>query len=178
MSRLPVMKREDLSADHHDIWDEIARTHDGEVYGPYSALIHVPPMAERVSQLEAYFRVQGTLTPAERHVVICAVTKHHGAAFPFWIHEIRARDSGAREDVLHVVAAAASTEGLPAREALLIDLARGLCEHSTLSPAFYEHAKAGLGEKTLVEVVTLCGHYTLISYVCNTFDVQPGTPQR
>jgi 4-carboxymuconolactone decarboxylase len=177
MSRLPAVKREDLSVEDHEIWDEIARTHDGDVYGPYSALIYVPHMAERVSQLEAHFRTHGVLTAAERHVVICAVTKHHGAAFPFWIHDIRARDSGASEDVLQVVAAASSTESLPAREALLIDLARELCQHSTLRPAFYERAKAVLGERSLVEVVTLCGHYTLISYVCNTFDVQPGMPQ-
>jgi hypothetical protein len=48
MSRLPVVRREDLSEADHYAWDEIARTHRGSVAGPFSALIHVPPMGLKV----------------------------------------------------------------------------------------------------------------------------------
>ena len=63
MSRLPSLRREDLSPEHHHAWDEIARTHRGNVNGPFSALIHVPPMGLRVSELEGYFRFEGRLSP-------------------------------------------------------------------------------------------------------------------
>ena len=100
MSRLPTVKREDLSPDDHPAWDEIARTHRGSVAGPFSALIHVPPMALRVSELEAYFRFTGQLTPADRELVVCAVTKQHGAAFPYAIHDRLAREAGTRAEAL------------------------------------------------------------------------------
>ena len=174
MSRLPTVKREDLSPEDHHAWDEIARTHRGAVAGPFSALIHVPPMGLRVSELEAYFRFEGQLTPADRELIVCAVARHHGAVFPYQIHDRHARDNGTLEAALQVVASGGDTAGLPPREALLIDLARTLCRDATLSPAFYERAKAELGEKALVEAVTLCGHYTMISFVANAFDIQPG----
>ena len=173
MSRLPTVTREDLSdADHH-AWDEIARTHRGAVAGPFSALIHVPPMGLKVSELEAYFRFTGQLAPEDRELIVCAVTKHHGAVFPYQIHDGHARDVGTRLEALQIVASDGATEGLTPREALLIDLARELCKASTLSPAFYERAKAELGEKVLVEAVTLCGHYTMISFVANSFEILP-----
>jgi len=174
VSRLPTVKREDLSPEDHHAWDEIARTHRGSVAGPFSALIHVPPMGLRVSELEAYFRFTGQLTPADRELVVSAVTQYHGAVFPYQIHDRLAREAGTRPEALAVVASNGSTEGLTPREALLIDLARTLCKDATLSPSFYERAKGELGEKVLVEAVTLCGHYTMISFVANSFDIQPG----
>jgi 4-carboxymuconolactone decarboxylase len=172
MSRLPTVTRDDLSAEHHHAWDEIARTHRGNVNGPFSALIHVPPMGLRVSELEAYFRFEGQLAAADRELIVCAVTKHHGAAFPYAIHDNLAREAGTAEAARNAVASGAATKGLPLREALLIEIARTLCEESTLPPALYERAKAELGEKVLVEAVTLCGHYTMISFVANSFDIQ------
>jgi alkylhydroperoxidase family enzyme len=173
MSRLPTVKRDDLAPADHDAWDEIARTHRGNVNGPFSALIHVPPLGLRVSQLEAYFRFEGQLAPADRELIVAAVTRYHGAAFPYAIHDRLARENGTRDAALAVVREGGETEGLSPREALLIDLARGLCKDATLAPALYERAKTELGEKVLVEAVTLCGHYTMISFVANSFDIQP-----
>ena len=176
MSRLPTVKREDLNESDYHAWDEIARTHRGSVAGPFSALIHVPPMGLKVSELEAYFRFEGQLTPADRELVVSAVTKHHGAVFPYQIHAGLARDAGTSPEALRVVASGSAPSGLTPRETLLIDLARELCTRSTLSPEFYERARAELGEKVLVEAVTLCGHYTMISFVANAFNIQPGAP--
>jgi 4-carboxymuconolactone decarboxylase len=174
MSRLPTVKREDLDEAGHHAWDEIASTHRGSVAGPFSALIHVPPMALKVSQLEAYFRFNGQLAPADRELIVSTVTKQHGAVVPYQIHDNLAREAGTRPEALAVVASMGPTEGLTPRETLLIDLARTLCRDATLSPEFYVRAVAELGETVLVEAVTLCGHYTMISFVANSFDIQPG----
>ena len=173
MSRLPTVKREDLSEADHHAWDEIARTHRGSVAGPFSALIHVPPMGLRVSELEGYFRFEGQLSPADRELIVCTVTKHHGAVFPYQIHDNLAREAGTRAEALQVVASGSDVAGLTSRETLLIELARELCKRSTLSPESYDRAKAELGEKVLVEAVTLCGHYTMISFVANSFEILP-----
>ena len=174
MSRLPTLQREDLRPEEHAAWDEIARTHRGAVAGPFAALIHVPPMAWRVSDLEAYFLFTGQLSAADRELIVCAVTRHHGAAFPYAIHDRHARENGTLEAALQVVSSGSEATDLPPRETLLIELARTLCQQSTLSPEFYARAVGELGETVLVEAVTLCGHYTMISFVANTFDIQPG----
>jgi hypothetical protein len=101
------------------------------------------------------------------------VTKHHGAVFPYQIHDNLARDVGTSAAALQVVASGGATTGLAPREALLIDLARELCTSATLSPELYERATGELGEKVLVEAVTLCGHYTMISFVANSFEILP-----
>ena len=173
MSRLPAVRREDLGAEDAETWDAIAETHRGAVAGPFSALIHVPPLAGRVSDLEGYFRFSGLLDPPERELIVCTVTRELGAAFPYAIHLGIAREVGTREEALAVVEARAGLDGLEPREALLIEVARSLCRQHTLPALLYARAAVELGDKQLVEAVTLAGHYSMISLVVNAFDVRP-----
>jgi 4-carboxymuconolactone decarboxylase len=171
--RLPTVKRENLSPEDAQTWDAIAASHRGSVAGPFGALIQVPALAGRVSDLEGYFRFNGLLTPADRELIVIAVTRELGAAFPFLIHKGLAQSAGAREQAIQVVEAQAATDGLTPREGLLIEMARTLCSAHRLSDELYGRLVAELGEPMLVEAVTLAGHYTMISLVVNSFDVQP-----
>src|SRR5215204_976889 len=83
--RLPIVKREDLSPEDEVHWDAVASTHRGAVAGPFGALIQVPKMAGRVSDLEGYFRFEGLLPAADRELVVITVTHELGAVFPYAI---------------------------------------------------------------------------------------------
>jgi 4-carboxymuconolactone decarboxylase len=49
--------------------------------------------------------------------------------------------------------------------------ARQLAADGHLDPATYAAAQQLLGDAGLVELVSLCGYYSLISFVLNAFDV-------
>jgi 4-carboxymuconolactone decarboxylase len=52
----------------------------------------------------------------------------------------------------------------------IYDVARSLHETHVLPKALYEHATKVLGERGLVEIIGLCGYYTLVSMTLNTYE--------
>ncbi len=63
MSRIPLVdKKENLPPQARSVYDAIAQSR-GEVGGPFLALLHSPPLAERTSRLGAYLRFESQLEP-------------------------------------------------------------------------------------------------------------------
>ncbi len=57
-------------------------------------------------------------------------------------------------------------------ERVVYVLAHSLATHGFVPPPDYDTASQLLGDTGMVELVTLCGYYTLISFLLNAFDVQ------
>ena len=51
------------------------------------------------------------------------------------------------------------------------DFTAALLEPGWVDPASYDAARAHLGDGGLVELVTLVGYYTLVSFTLNAFEV-------
>jgi 4-carboxymuconolactone decarboxylase len=66
-----------------------------------------------------------------------------------------------------------STQALTAREQLLIEVTRTLLRSRRLPDDLYARAVAELGERQLIELVALAGHYSLIGLTLGAFDVPP-----
>jgi 4-carboxymuconolactone decarboxylase len=60
---------------------------------------------------------------------------------------------------------------LPEDERTVYEVARQLVDDGHVDRATYDAAVALLGERGIVELVTLCGYYTLVSFTLNAFDV-------
>ncbi len=171
MSRLPAAKREALASKDQSIWDSIAAARPA-MGGPYSVLMHLPGLAERVAHLEDYFRLSGSLSTIDREIVILATARESGAHYPWTRHEIRGREAGVRAEVIETLRANGPLGGLTAREQLLVDIVRSLLRHRALSDELYARAEAALSREEFIETVTLMGHYSLIGAVVNAFDVK------
>jgi alkylhydroperoxidase family enzyme len=174
MSRLPAVRRDQLSPEDQAVWDRIAairagmRTGGG---GPFAVLMHVPALADRAAALEDYFRFNAALPAVDRELVILAAVREMGARYPWARHEIRAREVGTRKQAIEAVRAAGPLEGLTARERLLVEIVRGLLRERSLSDELYARALAELGCQQLVECVVLTGHYNLVGLLVKAFDV-------
>jgi 4-carboxymuconolactone decarboxylase len=175
--RLPAVTRDALTPDEQAIWDRIDAVRPG-FRGPYGVLIHVPVLAERVAALEDYFRFDAALPAADRELVVLAVVREAGARYAWVRHEAAGRQAGTRPEAIEILRANDTLEGLTPHEALLVEIARTLLHTRTLPEALYRRGVEELGERQLVEVVTLVGHYCLIGFIANGFDVQPpeGSP--
>jgi 4-carboxymuconolactone decarboxylase len=139
--------------------------------------MHVPEMAACISATEGYFRDRGTLTKADKEIIILAVARELGARYPWSRHEIRAREVGVRSETLEVLRSHAALDALTPHEKTIVEMARSLVHERRLSDDLFSRAQAELGVGPLVEAVGLVGHYNFISMVARTFelDVPPGT---
>lgn len=172
MSRLSDVKREDLDEAGKATWDRIAAARLS-VSGPYSVVIRVPALAERVVALEDFFRFEGTLTDAERELVTLATVRESEARFGWAVHVRGAQRSGTRPEAIGVVRTLATLGELTQRERVLVELTRSLCRTRSIPQDVFERARAELGEETLVQAVTLVGHYSMIGLLLNGFEVAP-----
>jgi 4-carboxymuconolactone decarboxylase len=171
MSRIPRVKREDLSAEHQKVWDYInaARTGGG---GPYSILLHVPPLASHVAATEDYFRLQSGLPDADREIIILTAARELEARYPWTRHEIRAHKAGIRPEVIEALRAKAPLEHFAGREKLLVELTRTLLRDHNVTDELFVRAETELGRDKLIEAVGLLGHYITIGMVARVFDIE------
>lgn len=175
MSRLQTVSRESLTPEGQKAWDYVVETHPGSRNnrpdGPFGVLIHVPPLADRVTHLESYFRFEMELPFAERELVILATVREAEARFGWVVHERHAHRQGTRPEAIEVVRAQGELDSLTARERILVSIARSLMRTRHLPDPLYSSAVEELGENVLIEVVTLVGHYNLIGFLLNSFEV-------
>ncbi|MGH7796342.1 MAG: carboxymuconolactone decarboxylase family protein [Candidatus Binatia bacterium] len=172
MSRIPRANRDELSPDHQKIWDHIHAARSGGG-GPYSMLLHVPPLAGQLASTEDYFRLNSALPDADREVIILTAARELGAHYPWTRHEVRAHKADIRPEVIEALRAKAPLEKFTGREKLLVELTRTLLHDHRLSDELFARAEKELGRQQLIEAVGLLGHYFTIGLVVNAFDVKP-----
>ena len=170
MSRVPVPERSALGAEDQAVWDRIAAVRSG-VRGPYGVLMHVPKLADRVRAVEDFFRFESALPGPDRELVILVVAREAEARYAWARHEHRALEEGTRQEVIEAVRANGALDGLTDRERLLIEVTRTLVRSRRLTDDLYTRASKELGERQLIELVALAGHYSLIGLTLGAFDV-------
>ncbi len=102
MARLPVLHRDDLSAEDQGVWDRVAGSR-GSVRGPFALLIHNPPIADRVAELGAQLRVRSVLSGAERALAILAAGREVEAGYEWLAHEPLGLQEGTRPEAIEVL---------------------------------------------------------------------------
>jgi 4-carboxymuconolactone decarboxylase len=172
MSRLQPVAKDTLDEAGQAVWDRIASARTG-VDGPYGVLIHVPGLADCVRALEDYFRFQGSLTDAERELVTLATVRESSARFGWAVHERGGLRHGIDPAVIDTLRNQGELDGLMPRDRMLVEVARSVCRTRSLPAELYGRGIAELGERGLIETVTLVGHYTMIGGILNSFDVEP-----
>ena len=172
MSRLPETTRDALAPEGQAVWDRVAAVRTG-VRGPYCMLIHVPGLADRVRALEDYFRFDSTLSDADRELVTLVVGHEMGARFGWAIHVPAALKAGLSAETIEALRTDGPLASLSPRERLLVEIARTLLRTRTLPDELFARGLVDLGQRTLVEVVTLAGHYSMIGLILNGFAVPP-----
>jgi 4-carboxymuconolactone decarboxylase len=172
MSRLPAVSRDSLDAEGQAIWDGIAAVRNPEMRGPFGVLIHSPKLAEKVANLEDYFRFDAELNAADRELVVLSTAREMDARYPWTRHEVRGREAGTREEAIEAVRAQGDLKGLTEREQLLVEIPRSLVRSRGIPDDLFQRALKTLGQQQLLEIVTLTGHYSLIGMIANGFSVE------
>ncbi len=55
---------------------------------------------------------------------------------------------------------------------MIYDVARSLHEGHGVTQSLYDEAVKLLGERGMVEIIGLCGYYTMVSMTLNTFEFE------
>ena len=176
MSRLPLQTREALADDGRAVWDSITATRGsivtdrGALMGPFNAWVTAPGIGGRLAELGAALRFESSIERRLLEVAIITVGARWRAEFEWWAHSRMALQHGVSQEAVDAIGRDA-TPPLPDDERVVHAVARQLVDSGHIDGATYDAARELLGDRGIVELVTLCGYYTLVSFTLNAFDV-------
>ncbi len=168
-TRLQPAKRDDLQADEQLVWDAISETRGG-VHGPYSVLMRIPELAKHMAAMGDYFRRSKILHPADREFAILVAAREVGSRYEWLRHEPLARQSGARPAAIEAVRVM-SYGRLTDRELVIVEVVQTLFRVKALPSSLFGKAMSDLGEKQLIELISLAGFYCSIAFILQSFDI-------
>ena len=153
---------------------------DGGLVGPFNAFVHAPGVGQHLTSLGAAVRFGTSIERRLSEVAIITVGARWKAEFEWWAHAPMARNHGVSNAVVEAIGRGEDPPFEADDERVVYQAARQLAQTGQLSQDAYDAAQRLLGATGVVELVSLCGYYTLISFVLNAFAVPlpPGaTPQ-
>ena len=184
MSRLSAVRPEEATWEQRAIFDAITggdRGRDrpagsfldarGGLAGPFNAWMHRPDLGDAAHRLGERLRFHGVLPGAAREIAILAVGAKWMAEYEWWAHARIARREGVPEEAIGAIRRGARPALPDPVERAAYDFTAALLDTGKVDRARYDEACARLGEEGLVELVTLAGYYTLVSFILNAFEV-------
>lgn len=170
MQRLNPPDPSTYSEDQKRIADSIAGTR-GSIRGPFGPWLHAPGLADPAQGVGAFLRYGSKMPANLRELAICTVGQHWQANYEWFAHAPIAIDEGVDAGAIELLRNGEAPAPLTEDEQLVHDLATEMVNSGRLSEASYTRGVARLGDELMVELVGICGYYTLISFTLNVFDV-------
>jgi len=178
VSRLPYLRRDNIDPQRQEVWDSLVDSRgtnlvneQGGLIGPFNAFVHAPAVGQHLTALGKTLRYGTSIERRLLEVAIITVGAHWKAEFEWWAHARMARRHGVTDAVIDAIARGEDPPFEDGEERTIYLAARQLTETSRLSDDLYNSVHAILGDTGTVELVTLCGYYTLISFLLNAFEV-------
>ena len=184
MSRLAAVRPAEATSEQSEVVDAIAAGDRGRgrplesllderggLAGPFNAWIHRPDLGIVVQRLGERLRFHGTLPGAAREIAILTVGARWMAEYEWWAHTRIGRREGVSDETIDAIQRRERPPLPDPAESAVYDFTAALLETGKVEPAVYDAARTQLGDGGLVELVTLVGYYTLVSFTLNAFEV-------
>jgi len=170
--RLPPLPPERLSPEQRRIADAILAGPRGSLDGPFRAWLYSPALADRLQQLGEYVRFDNVLPRRLSEFAILITARHWTAQFEWYAHHPLALAAGLDPAVAAAVAEDREPAGLSPDERAVYDFATQLHRAGRVDDAAYEAARAAFGEQGVVDLIGLCGYYTVVAMTLNVAEVE------
>jgi len=143
---------------------------DETLTGPFDAWLRTPVLGEHLERVGMALRTDTVLPADAREIAVLVVARAWSADFEWWVHGIIARGQGVPESAIESIAEGRRPTLEDAACQAAHDVASQLVSRRRLEADTLARAREALGERALVEVITLVGFYQLVSGILESFD--------
>jgi len=168
--RLKLLSPGEMSADQKQTYDESIAGKRGKPPPPMMAWLNSPEMAQHATRLGAVLRFD-TVFPAKLSEIAILVTARHWTShYEWYAHKRLALQGGLDPKIIDDIRDRRTPQFDDPQAKAIYDVAKSLHEVHSVAQPLYDEAIKLLGERGLVEIIGLCGYYTLVSMTLNTFE--------
>jgi 4-carboxymuconolactone decarboxylase len=160
-----------MTPEQKRVHDIIASGPRGRVRGPLALWLHRPELAEAAQALGAYCRYGSSLEPRLSELAILTMAVAWKAEFEWFAHKRIALEAGLSTDAVEDLRTGRAPTFSNPEEEVVHAVTLSLAQTRSLPDELYSRALQVLGRERLVDLVGICGYYTLISMTLVAFDV-------
>jgi 4-carboxymuconolactone decarboxylase len=168
--RLKLLSPGEMTEHQRQTYDESIASKRGKPPPPMMAWLNSPEMARHATRLGAYLRFD-TLFPAKLSEIAILVTARHWTShYEWYAHKRLALAGGMDPAIIEDIRQRRAPHFDDPKAQAIYDVATSLHQTHVLPKPLYDHATLVLGERGLVEIIGLCGYYTLVSMTLNAYE--------
>src|SRR5215216_3324767 len=168
--RLKLLSPGEMSAEQKETYDEAISGKRGAPPAPMMAWLNSPDMARHATRLGEQLRFN-TMFPAKLSEIAILVTARHWTSHYEWFaHKRLALKGGMDPKIIEDIRDRRTPTFDDPKGQMIYDVAKSLHEGKGVSQPLYDEAVKVLTERGIVEVIGLCGYYTMVSMTLNTFE--------
>ena len=149
MARIPLATREQLAEKERPAYDAfMASRANRPNIGPYSLLLHMPEMAQKLEALRTHIRGEVSLSQKLQE------------------------QAGVRDDIVDNIREKRALANLDPEEQTVVDFTRELLQNRTVSRPTFDAATARFGQRGTMTLTNLIACYAVLAYNMNTYDLE------
>jgi 4-carboxymuconolactone decarboxylase len=168
--RLKLLSPGEMSGDQKETYDESIAGKRGAPPAPMMAWLNSPEMARHATRLGGVLRFD-TMFPAKLSEIAILVTARHWTShYEWYAHKRLALKGGMDPKSIEDIRDRRTPHFDDPRGQMIYDVAKSLHETHGLTKTLYDEAVQVLTLRGLVEIIGLCGYYTMVSMTLNTFE--------
>jgi 4-carboxymuconolactone decarboxylase len=150
---------------------EAVRGNRPKLVGPFSALMHNPPLAEAVNRVVDAIRRDGKLEKRLYELIVLIVVRHASAGYAWAVHDPLGRKAGLSGDVVDALLTRRKPQFTKPDERAIYDAITELLDNNKISDGTYQKLVKEIGFDNALEAVACAGLYCMIGSVINAFEV-------
>jgi 4-carboxymuconolactone decarboxylase len=168
--RLKLLSPGEMNADQKQTYDEAIAGKRGSAPAPMLAWLNSPEMARHATRLGEQLRFNTKFPPKLSEIAILVTARHWTAHYEWFAHKRLALKGGLDAKIIDDIRDRRTPSFDDPTAQMIYDVAKSLHEGHGLAQPLYDAAIKLLGERGLVEIIGLCGYYTMVSMTLNTFE--------
>ena len=168
--RLKLLSPGEMSADQKETYDESIAGKRGAPPAPMMAWLNSPEMARHATRLGGVLRFD-TIFPAKLSEIAILVTARHWTShYEWYAHKRLALKGGMDPKIIDDIRDRRTPDFDDPKDKMIYDVAKSLHEGHGVAKPLYDAAVELLSVRGVVEIIGLCGYYTMVSMTLNTFE--------
>lgn len=161
-----------LTGEGKRIYEDILKRREAkgiDHLGPYIPLLNHPELAQYIERLGFFYKFESKLPREIFQFIVLTLAKRSNVTFVWDDHIAAAREAGLPDTVIDLIKTGGT--GLPPPYADVHQVTGNAFAYQSIPGPLQDRVIAQFGMHGLIEIVTLCGYYTLIGMVNSCFDV-------
>jgi 4-carboxymuconolactone decarboxylase len=170
VARFDEVNKDQLSPEHKALYD-VVKASRPKLVGPFSVLMHNPPLADAVNRVVDAIRKDGKLEKRLYELIVLIVVRHASASYAWAVHDPLGRKAGLSDSVVDAIRDKRKPQFAKPDEKAIYEAVTELLNTNKVSDAAYKALIDQFGVGETIEIVTCIGLYFMVGFVINAFEV-------